>query len=416
MRGSRYPTAQTLNVSTTLTVNAGGFLSDYPQASSTVNVGSSVTNNGTVFFDGAGLGCLASPPPNYLILRSTVSGTQSAWSGIGRFVVRYTNVKDQTSSVPITVLNGTSTANNGANWIFSTGAEPQLVQSATSSGGSGTTNLTLPAFGSSPSYALSLYYAKNIVTTSSFAVTAKGGGGASQFLSATAFEYTGVNGSSTFDTSSSNTPAASSTAITSFNATGQSAGELYFGIATFAASTTASSGAGRTSEAGITNNNTTQALYTEDVASTSQLTIAATWTAVALTNYSAMLGIFHSPYISIYAATGTLDSATFDTAIASGTELNSFIWQGSTPSNSAAKFQFAVSNSSSGPWNYQGTDGSANTYFSGAAGVPVSFLSTAQGYALFNGYRYFRYRVTLFADSADLYTPTVTQVSVNWSP
>jgi hypothetical protein len=107
---------------------------------------------------------------------------------------------------------------------------------------------------------------------------------------------------------------------------------------------------------------------------------------------------------------------TFNTGDTSGAQLNSFIWQGSTPSNSSVRFQFAVSNASRGPWNFEGPDGTINTYFSGNAGVPVSFLSTAQGYALFNGYQYFRYRVTLFADLADLYTPTVTQVSVNWSP
>jgi hypothetical protein len=447
--------AQTFIVSSTAVISSGGILSDYPQASSTITIGSSTTNNGLVFFDGSGGSCLASPAANYVILRSTVSGTQSTWSGSGYFVFRYANVKDQTSSVPISVWDGTSAGNNGANWSFTTAAEPELVQTSTASGGSGTTNLGLPAFGfkprvgdllvvavsarnqtitaptdnasntytlissstfgSSPSYAFSLYYAKNILATSSFTITVHGGGGSGQFLSAGAFEYTGINPSSTFDKYTANT-AGSSTALTSFTASGQSTGELYFGALTFAASTTASPGSGWTAEAGITNNNTTQALYVEDVASTSQLTTAATWTAATSTGYAAAMAIFHSPYQQVYVASGTLDSATFDTGVASGTQLNSFIWQGSTPSNSSVKFQFAVSNSSSGPWNFEGPDGTASTYFSGTAGTPIGLLSSSNGYTLFNGYRYFRYRATLFADSGYVYTPTITQVSVNWSP
>ncbi len=208
----------------------------------------------------------------------------------------------------------------------------------------------------------------------------------------------------------------SATSLTSLSATGQSANELYFGTMTLVASTTAVSGAGWTSEAGVTNNNTTQALYNEAVASSSLLTTAATWTSATSTSYAAIMGIFHSPYRYGYVASGTLDSATFDTGVAGGAQLNSLIWQGSAPGNSSVAFQLAVSNSSSGPWNFEGPDGTANTDFTGLAGSPVTLVSTSNGYTLFNGYRYFRYRAILYSDTAYTYTPTVTQVVVNWSP
>ena len=152
--------------------------------------------------------------------------------------------------------------------------------------------------------------------------------------------------------------------------------------------------------------------------SRSRATTAATWTAATSTDYGAIMGIFASPYENSYAASGTLDSATFDTGVSGGAQLNSFIWQGSTPSNSAVDFQFAVSNSSKGPWKFEGYDGTSNTYFSGPFGSPISLISstTSQGYELFSGYRYFRYRVILFANSTYTYTPTVNSISVNWSP
>lgn len=63
-----------------------------------------------------------------------------------------------------------------------------------------------------------------------------------------------------------------------------------------------------------------------------------------------------------------------------------------------------------------GISGPGADYFSGTAGTPINLVGTNNGYTLFNGYRYFRYRVTLFADSSYVYTPTVSQVTVNWSP
>jgi hypothetical protein len=445
----------------TTTISSGAVLSDYPITTSTLVFGGSVTNNGTVFFDGSGGSCVVSSTA-YVVLNSTTTGQPISWSGSGNFIMRYTNVADQTGTAVVPVWNGVASGTDvGSNWHISSGnPEPELVQTSTAVGGSGTTQTsttfgfkpragdlvvvavsarnqtiatptddasntyTLVAsstFGSSPSYALSLYYAKNITPSSSFTITVKGNGGTGPFLSASVFEYTGINPSSTFDTSSMQ-QSGPTTALSSFTANGQSINELFLGALTFSASTTATSGSGWTPEAGITNNNTTQALYTEDVASTSQLSLAATWTSATSTNYAAMLGVFHGPYQQGYVASGTLDSATFDTGVPGGVQLNSFIWQGSTPSNSNVRFQFAVSNSSSGPWNFEGPDGSINTYFGGTGtyGVPINLqqypVNNADDYALFSGGRYYRYRVRLDSDPTYTYTPVVTQVSVNWSP
>jgi hypothetical protein len=74
-------------------------------------------------------------------------------------------------------------------------------------------------------------------------------------------------------------------------------------------------------------------------------------------------------------------------------------------------FQIAVSNSSGGPWNYKGWDGTANTYY-----TPVAGVTQPLDYNLFNYYRYFRVRTTLEADPSETLSPTVTDIVVDWSP
>jgi hypothetical protein len=108
---------------------------------------------------------------------------------------------------------------------------------------------------------------------------------------------------------------------------------------------------------------------------------------------------------------GYVDSTTYDTGVANGAQINSFLWHGDKPVGTAVRFQFAVSNSSSGPWNYVGTDGTSNTYYSTNPDVSLKL-----DYELFNNFRYFRYRVTLYSDAAQTLTPRVDEVIVNWSP
>lgn len=108
--------------------------------------------------------------------------------------------------------------------------------------------------------------------------------------------------------------------------------------------------------------------------------------------------------------TGTLDSTVYDTGVTEGAQLNSFVWKGSEPANTDVKFQFAVSNASSGPWTFIGPDGSENTYY-----TPSVDTSQRLDYFNFSNYRYFRYRVVLVSDRSQRVSPRVDDVLINWS-
>ncbi len=450
-------------VNGTLTVASGATLSNYPTtASSTLLLGSSLTNNGVMFFDGPGVGC-GTPLPDLAVIKSTVNGTTSTWSGSGTFLMRYVDVRDQDATAVaggITDENGYNRSNN-FNWTFPTGPRAQLIQPVVTSYTAGT-SLTLPpftlkpragdlvvvavsasnqslttstvtdnasntymlvtssTFGSAPSYTLGIYYAKNITSTSTFTVYVNGvNGSGGPLLTASAFDYTDMSGTSSLDAYSAHIDTTGlATTLTSLSAVANVPGDLYFGALTVATNTTPSASAGWNAESSIMNAANAQSLFIEDMATSTILTTSSQWTSVASTSYTGILALFETPHPGSYAPSGTLDSATFDTQVQGGAQLNSFVWQGTAPSSTAVKFQFAVSNSSSGPWNYLGPSGTGADYFAGNPATPINLVSTSNsnGYALFSGYRYFRYRVTLFSDPQQLYTPNVTQVTVNWSP
>ena len=117
------------------------------------------------------------------------------------------------------------------------------------------------------------------------------------------------------------------------------------------------------------------------------------------------------PINGLYRSSGTLDSVTYDTGVSGGANLNSILWHGNLPSGTSVKLQLAVSSSSNGPWTFVGSDGTSATWFTPAIDTPLKL-----SYTQFNGYRYFRYRVNLVADSSLLSTPRVDDVVVNWSP
>ena len=122
---------------------------------------------------------------------------------------------------------------------------------------------------------------------------------------------------------------------------------------------------------------------------------------------------------STWVATGTigmLDSITYDTGVVGGAQLDSVEWQGAAVPGGSVQFQFAVSNASSGPWNFIGSDGTINSYFvPSGPGVllPLTFGPNISQ-TLFTNYRYFRYRATLISTPTS--TPSVNNVIVNWSP
>jgi hypothetical protein len=107
---------------------------------------------------------------------------------------------------------------------------------------------------------------------------------------------------------------------------------------------------------------------------------------------------------------GTLDSITYDTGVVGGAQFNSVEWQGAAVPGGLVSFQLAVSNASSGPWNFTGPDGTINTYYTPVApGIPLKL-----NYSLYSNYRYFRYRATLISTPTS--TPRVDNVIIGWSP
>lgn len=107
----------------------------------------------------------------------------------------------------------------------------------------------------------------------------------------------------------------------------------------------------------------------------------------------------------------SLISTVFDTAVASGTAINSIMWQGNKPAGASVRFQISSSNASDGPWTYFGPDGSDTTYYSPSdTGIPVQI-----NLAYHNNHRYFRYKVFLETDVAKTVSPRIDDIIINWS-
>lgn len=108
---------------------------------------------------------------------------------------------------------------------------------------------------------------------------------------------------------------------------------------------------------------------------------------------------------------GTVESNIYDTGAAAGAQLNSFLWHGNQPTGTRVEFQFASSNSTSGPWTFIGPDGTANSYYTVAPDTSENI-----GLGLHTNRRYFRYKIILYSDKAQRLSPRVDEVVVNWSP
>lgn len=119
--------------------------------------------------------------------------------------------------------------------------------------------------------------------------------------------------------------------------------------------------------------------------------------------------------VKIDAATSTfgiLESTPFDTGVSGGAQINSIVWKGDLPVNTSVYFQVAASNSSSGPWNFLGPDGTSGTFY----GPSTPNSSLPLDYSLFNNQRYFKYKVFMYSDNTQLRTPLINDVILNWSP
>jgi len=104
-----------------------------------------------------------------------------------------------------------------------------------------------------------------------------------------------------------------------------------------------------------------------------------------------------------YSVAGDLISALKDSNPPTGATLTwtTLSWVSTVPANTALKFQVAASNSSSGPFNFAGTDGTGSTYFT-ASNADLS---------QFNGLRYLKYRAFLSTGNTTL-TPVLGDATV----
>ena len=105
----------------------------------------------------------------------------------------------------------------------------------------------------------------------------------------------------------------------------------------------------------------------------------------------------------------TLISSIFDSGFSSSVALNTIMWQGNQPSGTGVRFQIASSNSSSGPWNYLGSDGSGATHY-----VPAGpNIQVKLRLADHNNKRYFRYKI--FFDVSGAVIPRVDDIIIGAS-
>src|SRR3989304_1036251 len=116
-----------------------------------------------------------------------------------------------------------------------------------------------------------------------------------------------------------------------------------------------------------------------------------------------------------YAATGNLESSTFDTGIVSGSAYNSIMWAGQLGTNEIGKVKLHLASDAEGdgPWTYYGADCNQGTFYTAASSTPMEIGCPA----VHNNKRYFRYKVTICSanncsDSGET-TPQVDDVIVN---
>ena len=107
-----------------------------------------------------------------------------------------------------------------------------------------------------------------------------------------------------------------------------------------------------------------------------------------------------------YLPSGNLTSSAKDSSPGTGsTNWAALTWTNSLPpSGTAITFQVAASNTSTGPFNFVGPDGTSGTFFT-SSGAPLS---------QFNGNRYLKYRAYLSTSSSTA-TPTLNDATVCYS-
>lgn len=104
-----------------------------------------------------------------------------------------------------------------------------------------------------------------------------------------------------------------------------------------------------------------------------------------------------------YAAAGSQTSAILDSNPPAGAmpTWTALSWTASAPTATALRFQAAASDSSGGPFDFVGPDGTAATFFT----------TSGESLGRFNGSRYLRYRAYLTSDNSTV-TPTLSDATV----
>jgi hypothetical protein len=116
--------------------------------------------------------------------------------------------------------------------------------------------------------------------------------------------------------------------------------------------------------------------------------------------------------------TGQVTSIVFDSVALNGAAYNSILWKG-TSGTGKVRFQFATSNSTSGPWTFIGgpTCTTGDYYSPGAPDTPAEITCAPQNH---NNQRYYRYLIQICSDvscsSAGTTSPVVSSAVVSWSP
>ena len=95
---------------------------------------------------------------------------------------------------------------------------------------------------------------------------------------------------------------------------------------------------------------------------------------------------------------GYLISSIFDSGVEKGVVPLSIIWQGTLGTNNIVKFQIASANSSNGPWNFIGEDGTSYSYYP-LSGSSIPNVSIPLNSKYHYNHRYFRYKIILSSTS-----------------
>ena len=123
-----------------------------------------------------------------------------------------------------------------------------------------------------------------------------------------------------------------------------------------------------------------------------------------------------------YPAIGEIISPVFDTGAANGVTYNWVMASGTTPIIGGTKIraQFATATTSTGPWDYLGSNCTNSTYYFDGPLDTSPKSEEIKCFSNHNNKRYFRYKAVLCSyndcNTGGSNTPQIDDIIVNWSP